>query len=177
MRTILVFLCLMSLLGCKDSKEQHNDTETTSSVVTTYYLIRHAEKDRTDPENKDPELTEQGELRALHWADYFKDIPLDAVHSSDYNRTLQTARPTASSKQLALKLYEPGKLYGTKFLENTKGQKLLIVGHSNTIPSLVNQLIQQNTYADLDDNDNASLFVVIMDANGTRVEQKSIKLP
>lgn len=28
--------------------------------VTTYYLIRHAEKDRADPSNRDPHLTVAG---------------------------------------------------------------------------------------------------------------------
>ena len=28
--------------------------------ITTYYLIRHAEKERTDPSNRDPHLTLEG---------------------------------------------------------------------------------------------------------------------
>jgi len=32
--------------------------------VTTYYLIRHAEKERIDPSNRDPHLTIEGKERA-----------------------------------------------------------------------------------------------------------------
>jgi len=31
-----------------------------SQTITTYYLIRHAEKDRSNPDNKNPHLTDKG---------------------------------------------------------------------------------------------------------------------
>ena len=34
---------------------------------SVYYFIRHAEKDRSNPENKNPELNQQGKIRALNW--------------------------------------------------------------------------------------------------------------
>ena len=67
----------------------------TSDETTTYYLIRHAEKDRTDNTNRNPHLNPEGEKRAQNWSTYFKDIKLDAVYSTNYNRTIQTATPTA----------------------------------------------------------------------------------
>ena len=48
----------------------------TSDKTTTYYLIRHAEKDRTNNMNKNPNLNSQGLLRAKKWTQYFKDIKL-----------------------------------------------------------------------------------------------------
>ena len=45
----------------------------TNEETTTYYLIRHAEKDRTDATNPNPSLTITGEQRAQNWAEYFKD--------------------------------------------------------------------------------------------------------
>ena len=35
--------------------------------TTKYYLIRHAEKDRTDPTNQNPNLNEDGLKRAEKW--------------------------------------------------------------------------------------------------------------
>ncbi len=35
--------------------------------ITTYYLIRHAEKERTNPSNRDPHLTAIGQERAENW--------------------------------------------------------------------------------------------------------------
>jgi len=40
--------------------------------ISTYYLIRHSEKDRSDTTNKNPDLTEKGVLRALRWSELFK---------------------------------------------------------------------------------------------------------
>ena len=177
MRTLLFALCLIVLTGCKQSKEEEKQQETTPKVVTTYYLIRHAEKDRSDPENKDPELTAQGQRRASFWADHFKAVDLDAVYSSDYARTRQTAMPTAGLNGLEIEIYDPGNLYGEAFLAETKGKNILIVGHSNTIPTLVNQLIQEDRYPDIDDTDNASLFVVSLTDSGAEVERLSIDLP
>ena len=36
-------------------------------TTTTYYLIRHAEKELSNPENKNPHLTQQGIERANNW--------------------------------------------------------------------------------------------------------------
>ena len=55
---------------------------TSSNNTTTYYLIRHAEKDRTDASNKNPNLNDKGIERAKKWAKHFKSINLDAVYST-----------------------------------------------------------------------------------------------
>ena len=44
------------------------------SEVTTYYFIRHAEKDRSNEENRDPKLKEAGILRAAKWSLVFLDV-------------------------------------------------------------------------------------------------------
>ena len=50
-----------------------------SNETTTYYLIRHAEKDRTNPTNRNPNLNSEGLIRASNWAKYFETVALDAV--------------------------------------------------------------------------------------------------
>ena len=42
--------------------------------ITTYYLIRHAEKERTDPSNRDPHLTLEGKTRR-ELAKYIQESP------------------------------------------------------------------------------------------------------
>ena len=39
----------------------------TGQDCTEIYLIRHAEKDRSDVKNRNPELNELGKKRALKW--------------------------------------------------------------------------------------------------------------
>jgi len=131
-----------------------------SNETTTYYLIRHAEKDRTDNTNKNPDLNKKGQERAKKWAKRFKNIPFDAIYSTNYNRTLQTATPTAESKNLEIIKYNPNKMYDTVFQQETKGKTILIVGHSNTTPSFANKILEEKKYEDINDNNNASLYIV-----------------
>jgi 2,3-bisphosphoglycerate-dependent phosphoglycerate mutase len=132
----------------------------TSDETTTYYLIRHAEKDRSDPSNKNPNLNLEGLERAKKWASYFKNIELDAVYSTNYNRTQQTATPTADGKELVIQSYNPSKMFDSTFQKNTKGKKVLVVGHSNTTPVFANKILGEKKYGNMSDHDNASLYIV-----------------
>ncbi|TMM31279.1 histidine phosphatase family protein [Polaribacter aestuariivivens] len=146
-----------------------------SQETTTYYLIRHAEKDRTDKTNRNPELNEDGLKRAQNWVNYFENINLDAVYSTNYNRTIQTATPTATSKGLQVLKYDPRNMYSDDFAEETKGKTVLIVGHSNTTPAFANKILDENKYEDLFDNDNSSLFIVTIKGDEIKSEVKKIE--
>ena len=144
-----------------------------SDDTTTYYLIRHAEKDRTDKTNRNPNLNFEGEKRAQKWSEYFNNIDLDAVYSTNYNRTIETATPTAMSKKLEIIKYDPRKMYDSIFQQNTKGKTVLVVGHSNTTPVFANKILGDKIYENMDDNDNASLYIVTItgDQKETKIEK------
>lgn len=152
--------------GDKFSKTTEDQCE-----VTTYYLIRHAEKERGDTYQKDPVLTSDGFKRAKNWAKVFKDIPLDFVYSTNYNRTKATALPTAASKKLEVKLYDPSKLFDEDFKEETKGKSVLVVGHSNTTPAFANAILKDKKYEDLADDENGGLFIVTIHADNSVTSQ------
>lgn len=147
-------------------------------TTTTYYLIRHAEKDRSDATNRNPNLNKIGLKRAENWKNYFKDIDLDAVYSTNYNRTQQTATPTAKSKNLKILSYDPSNMFNDDFQKNTLGKTVLIVGHSNTTPAFANKILKSEIYKQMDDNDNASLFMISfktsLDKNNTQVKRLKI---
>ena len=128
------------------------------SEVSTYYLIRHAEKEISD--NPDPDLTDVGIARAENWARIFKNVKFDAIYSTDYKRTKATVEPTAFNQNLKILWYHPSQIDIKQFLKETEGKTVLIVGHSNTIPSFVNHLIGQNKYGDIEDSNNANLYIV-----------------
>ena len=133
---------------------------TSDNQTTTYYFIRHAEKDRTDKSNRNPELNKLGKKRAKKWCKYFRKINLDAIYSTNYNRTQQTAAPTAKKKKLDVLDYDPRTLYSEEFKNATQGKVVLIVGHSNTTPAFVNMVLGNKKYENIDDNDNSKLFIV-----------------
>ena len=83
------------------------------------------------------------------------------MYSTDYKRTKLTAKPTADSKNLPILLYNPREVYST-FLGMIPKGKQVFVGHSNTTPAFVNTILGDNLYAQIDDNNNANLYIVTM---------------
>ncbi|MCK5443958.1 MAG: histidine phosphatase family protein, partial [Maribacter sp.] len=98
-KALLIFVFATGLIGC-------NEEPKVEDTVSTFYFIRHAEKDRSDLNNVDPELTQKGLGRAMHWAEILNDVPIDAIYSTDYERTQMTAAPTAVKKNLTVQYYD-----------------------------------------------------------------------
>ena len=143
---------------------------TQDPVISTFYFIRHAEKDRTDPENRDPELNQDGLGRAMKWAEVFDPIALDAVYSTNYERTSMTAAPTSVKKNIPIKYYDPASLDIEVFKNSNERLNVLVVGHSNTTPDFVNKMLGTQKYDPMDDTDNSSLFIVrIIDGEATDI--------
>ena len=162
MRTFtgVLVITFILLLSCNSKTSEKSDSIHAEAEISRYYLIRHAEKDRSDPSNRDPELTPEGQARAQRWMQYFDSISLDAVYSTNYNRTRSTATPTAESKGLTIIPYEIKDVFSKEFKAKTRGRNVLVVGHSNTTTPLANYLLGSERFPDMDDNDNSSLFVV-----------------
>jgi len=136
------------------------DTTDGNSIVTTLYFIRHAEKDLSNPNEKNMHLTPKGKERAVKWSDVLKDIKFDAVYSTDYHRTKETAQPTAEKCQLEITIYKPNSIDMEAFKKEIHGKTVLIVGHSNTIPGFVNRIIGQKKHRDIDESRHGNLYIV-----------------
>lgn len=134
--------------------------------MTTYYLIRHAEKDRLVAGERDPELNAEGKQRAKNWSEVLREVKFDAIYSTDYKRTMQTAQPLAELNNLEILSYDPGKLYSEKFRKATRGKTVMVVGHSNTTPHFANAILGEKKYNDIDDSENGALFIVQLQADG-----------
>ena len=131
-----------------------------SQECSSFYLIRHAEKLRIDKTERNPKLNEKGVLRAEKWKEILKNINLDKIYSTSYNRTIETANPTSKSQNIDITIYSPSNIDYKNFKEINKGKKVLIVGHSNTIPNFVNGLIEKDFYDQIDDLNNSNLYLV-----------------
>lgn len=139
--------------------------------VTTFYLIRHAEKDRSVAGERDPELSTEGKARAQKWADILKDIEFDAIYSTDFNRTRQTVQHLADLNQLEIQSYDPRNLYSEAIRKTTTGKTILVVGHSNTTPHFANAILGERKYEDIDDAENGALFIVQVQPDGSAQSQ------
>ena len=134
--------------------------DVSSQECSGFFLIRHAEKDRTNSENNNPKLNEIGKERSLKWSEVFKNIELDKIYSTNYYRTIETVTPVSKKFNLGITLYSPSKISYKTFISENKGNKVLIVGHSNTIPGFVNSLINERVYDQIDDLNNSNLYIV-----------------
>ncbi|RIV42010.1 SixA phosphatase family protein [Flagellimonas pelagia] len=151
---IAIAILIIGSISCK------KDTKNVEPVISTFYFIRHAEKDRTDPDNPDPELNQNGLDRAIRWAEVFDAIPMDAIYSTNYERTSMTAAPTSVKQNVDVQYYDPKSVDVEEFKLVNEGKNVLVVGHSNTIPDFVNKMIGFDKYGQMDDDDNSSLFIV-----------------
>lgn len=95
--TLWLFMLLL-LAGCQPAVAQQEEG------ITTFILVRHAEKAADG--TKDPPLTQEGMQRARALASLFGEVPFDAVFSTNYKRTLETARPLSNKNKLEIQLYE-----------------------------------------------------------------------
>jgi 2,3-bisphosphoglycerate-dependent phosphoglycerate mutase len=150
MKNYFLFLFLIAQLSFAQQK------------TTTIYFIRHAEKvDRSN----NPDLSTFGLERAAHWSEIFSDIPFDAIYSTDFTRTKQTAAPTAANKKINITIYDAKNIDFQKFKTDNLGKTVLVVGHSNTIPDFVNKLINQDVYSNIEDKTFGNLYIVTLNGD------------
>jgi len=125
---------------------------------TSLIFIRHAEKMQNDA--PDPQLTEKGILQARHLVDVLKNVNIDAIYSTKTKRTFSTVGPLSTARKLDVIVYD-AKTVDVKQLANVyQGQTILIVGHSNSTPKLVNTLLGIDKYPPIDDSDYNNLYIV-----------------
>lgn len=127
--------------------------------VTTFILVRHAEKSKDDP--RDPSLSEAGIKRAESLNAMLKQADIAALYSSPYKRTRSTVQPIADAKGLEVNTYDPR---SAAFLEDImtkfKGKTIVISGHSNTTPNVVNALIGEDRFKQLSEDDYSKIYIV-----------------
>lgn len=167
--TVAVFS--VTLFSCR--KEQVVKTETitivntelVSDTATTFILIRHAE---TVGAGSNPGLSVGGQDRANELVTVLGNISLEAIFSTNYNRTTETASPVAIDQSLPVEIYNPSQLEA--FVDTNipiyKGKAILVVGHSNTTPDLLNILIGSNEYSTIAESEYDNMYIVTVYQKG-----------
>ncbi len=112
-----------------------------SQATTTIIFVRHAEKALTPPE--DPGLSPAGQRRVAELKRQLVDADVvagvDAVYSTPFRRTEETARPIAEALGLSVNSYDAADTEAIieYIVREHKGKVILVVGHSNTLPRLM----------------------------------------
>jgi 2,3-bisphosphoglycerate-dependent phosphoglycerate mutase len=166
MKIILTVLLGIAFVGLVN-------TDAVAQTKKTIILVRHAEKDAAQGEmSADPELSAEGKQRAERLAAKLRKYKAGAVYSTDYKRTHDTAAPTAKSRNLAIQVYDakkPDELIDRIMKSKTK--RFLVVGHSNTIPGLINLLTKKDLFKNLDEAEYGTIWLIkIRDGQFRKVE-------
>ena len=118
-------------------------------------------------DGRDPDLTAEGVERAKKIAKVLSQVPITGIYSTNYKRTRNTVSYTAKEKDLEVKFYDPRDPdFLTSLLESEKGGTLLISGHSNTVPTMINQLAKTN-YPNFSEKEYDNLVFVIIKPENT----------
>ena len=132
--TVLVFLLFA---GCNPAPPDE-----TSTPATVIYLMRHAEPEYPmgEEQPQDPVLNETGRQRAEALAELLKKEGITRILSSDFHRTRETVAPLAEALDLEVELYNPFELETFALTLKQQAGHIVVVGHSNTTPALVELL-------------------------------------
>jgi broad specificity phosphatase PhoE len=115
-----------------------------SQATTTIIFVRHADKAVTQA--NDPGLSPAGERRAMELARQLVDADVirgvDAIYSTPFKRTKQTAQAVADALDLPVYTYDVADTEPVleSILKKHKGKIILVVAHSNTLPVLIANL-------------------------------------
>ncbi len=132
------------------------------SRVTKVILVRHAEK--ADDGTKDPPLSEAGKTRAEQLAKMLSDIVVDALYATPYKRTKETLAPLSNARNIPVNSYSPPGVEAIeKIVRTLPGKTLVIAGHSNTVPSIVNGLIREQKFPELDESEYGKIWILLFE--------------
>ncbi len=139
------------------------------------WIVRHAEKDVSDPKAKDPDLTAEGYQRAEALMKVLKGKRIDSIFSTDYKRTKLTGFPLADRIGITIKPYDATKpiILVKNLKENAGGKNIVIVGHSNTVLELIEAFGAKRPVPTITDDEYDYIFSLTI--KGDKIEAKAAK--
>ncbi|WP_340106150.1 phosphoglycerate mutase family protein [Rhodohalobacter sp. 8-1] len=155
MRILLFFITLFPLLLAQSHLIAFQDND-----ITTFILVRHAEK---TSDSRDPGLSPDGIERAELLAHMLSETDIDAVYSTNLQRTTSTIQQIADMNELEIQFYdyENPEETAASWIDQHRGDVVLISGHSNTTPEFTNALLGRPYFQKMfDESDYGNLLIV-----------------
>jgi broad specificity phosphatase PhoE len=117
--------------------------------TVTAIIVRHAE--RAEAPVEDPGLTAAGQARASALVEVARKANVKAIVTTQLLRTRNTAEPTAKALRITPEVVSSGDpRHAQKVAAAVKthtGNTVLVVGHSNTIPAILEALGAKDSVA------------------------------
>lgn len=136
-RTIIVFSLLFAVFA---AVVLFGYWTTFSRPTTTIIVVRHAEE-ISEPGNSNPELTPLGQARSQELARVVANAGINAVFATEYGRTQQTVQPLANALNVPITRVDAKDLQELiRQIDKRRGETILVSGHSDTIPGIIEAL-------------------------------------
>lgn len=146
------------------------------TTITTFILMRHAEK--MTETSADPDLSSKGLKRANHLSKFLEAVPIDAIYSTPFRRTMDTVKPLSNSKLIDIYTYSADQLdaFSEDIVKKYSGKTVVIVGHSNTTPRLVNA-ITGSEFTDLEEDEYDWIYIVdLLPSGSSKIKKLKIEI-
>jgi broad specificity phosphatase PhoE len=125
------------------------------------FLVRHAERAATSGRvPSDTGLSEAGRARARSLGQELNGAKITAIFTSEYRRTKETASPLAQSLGIRPEVVAADDLRSLLAKLQAAPGNVLVVGHSNTVPQIINALGVSGRVA-ISESDYDNLFIIV----------------
>lgn len=138
---LLLLLTLAAACGEPATRTEAQDPASPEQRGVTLYLVRHAE--RLD-DTRDSPLSSQGQARAERLAHVLSLAGIQEIGVTQYLRTQETGQPLAEATGVPVRVFQvdSGALDDhlvqiREWVEGGAYETLLLVGHSNTVPAVL----------------------------------------
>jgi len=168
MRKILtLMLGFLFLSSCTDSVENVDSALEISNPVSKaskIIVVRHAEKE----EGEDPGLTVAGKMRAEELALIAQSLGVNVIFTSQYRRTVDTARPSSQKLDIPITQYEINRsnmneypsVLAEMIRSDYEGKTSLIVTHSNLFMPIVEQFVDDSGLKGIEETEYTKMAVI-----------------
>lgn len=126
---------------------------------STLIIVRHAEK-LSDVDN--PSLNGPGIQRANNLKDILLPLNPERVYTTSFRRSVETSMPLAKAIKKPNMHYKPKKYYDLFdiVLKQHKAKRAVVIGHSNTVPEMLNLLTGEKRFQEIDERDYSNMYLV-----------------
>jgi phosphohistidine phosphatase SixA len=149
-----------------------------ASAQSAIFVVRHAERADSGSAGgsmmkDDPDLSPAGVQRAKTLATILRDADIRAIYTSELKRARQTAAPLVTAVGIRMTSLPADDIATLVQKVKAESGNVLIVGHSNTVPKILEALGVAEAVT-IKDDEFDNLFVVL---SGTPARALRLRIP